>query len=294
MCQERFLGVTCGNNTMDADDLFIQKLKQVYESIRDNKTALAQFSDMHTFTAAILGEEGSRLLAESSRLNIFIEKSSVEAFFDFLEDEPTGTNEFSYRRYPAGGMSEYIKAMIQASKLSGVRLFNQKVLRISTKKFNEEDFPYVITTKSNEFVIDKLMIAVPPQQLKDIGGNIIENIINKEEFKLIVPIPVATVAAWFPNRWWENLLWNFTRVISRQICFNVMEIIPTPYIQKMNVIRVVYDEWNCLSSWKSLINGPTELLELEVMRGLKAMFPDVTIPKPTKVEGAFVLLIINI
>lgn len=271
---------------MDADDFFIKKLIQAYEGIRNNQTALAQFVSMRTFTSAVLGDEGIRLLAESSRLNIFIEKSSTEAFFDFLEDEPTGNTDLSYRRYPVGGMSEFIKSMVMKAKNSGVRLFNEKVLSISSNKM-VEDSPYVITTNSKMFVADKVMIAVPPGQIINIRGNLIENIIHKNEFNLIEPIPVATVAAWFPSKWWEKLPWNFTRVITRQICFNVMEIIPTPYINQINVIRVVYDEWNCFASWKSLINGPKALLELEVMRGLRAMFPDAIIPNPTRVEGKY-------
>ena len=98
------------------------------------------------------------------------------------------------------------------------------------------------------------MIAVPPVQLAKISGNIVENIINPQyllilninmpQFNLIVPVKVATVAAWFPTRWWENLGVKFSRVVTRQICFNVMEVIPTNYLKAMNVICVVYDECN--------------------------------------------------
>ena len=284
MCKERYFLNTCGNETLDADDYFIQQLANIYyEKLQNNQTAQAEFADMHTFTSAILGDEGAKLLTEASRLNIFIESSSIEAFFEFLEDEPTGRGSLSYRQYPKGGMSTFIKALFEAATNQKVRFYNETVTSIYSALTKDE--PYIVSTQNKRFVTGNVMIAVPPVQLAKISGNIVENIINMPQFNLIVPVKVATVAAWFPTPWWENLSVKFSRVVTRQICFNVMEVIPTNYLKPMNVIRVVYDEWNCVDSWEKLIQSPKDKLIQEVMRGLQAMFPNVSIPTPTRVEG---------
>ena len=68
MCKERYLLKTCGNDALDADDFSIQQLANVYyEKLQNNQTARDEFGDMHTFTCAILGDEGAKLLSEASR-----------------------------------------------------------------------------------------------------------------------------------------------------------------------------------------------------------------------------------
>lgn len=88
-----------------------------------------------------------------------------------------------------------------------------------------------------------------------------------------------------------------SRVVTHQHCFNIMEIPTFPYAQNQNATRAVYDDGVCVDMWRQLTanvsyenllaykSNELEMLTVEVVNSLRAVFTDVEVPKPTFIHG---------
>lgn len=254
---------------------------------------VTSYPDFRSYIRNVAGEEQFAFLHDASRFRADFEAPlDARGYLDYLDEE---WDVCCTPSYPVGGMSRFIVGMQERATAAGARIFvNEPVSSIA-----REGAKYRLETSGHTVLADKVVIAVPPTALEWFEGDIVEEIRAQPEFKAIIPIPVVTIAQWWPNRWWENLADpmgtapgnNLWRAWSTEHCFNLIEMPLQPYAVDQIVTRSVYDDdTNCVEFWRTIAQGGTAAVEAEIKRGLELMFNNtgvttpatVTIPAPIK------------
>jgi hypothetical protein len=217
----------------------------------------------------------------------------AEGYLDYLDEEWDVCCDASY---PVGGMSRFIVGMEDSATDDGARIFKNEMV---TSINRVTGGGYRVVTSGHTVEAQKVVIAIPPTAFDWIEGDVAEDIQAQDEYKAIIAIPVITVAQWWPNRWWENLVTptgappadqQVWRAFSTEHCFNIIEMPLQPYAVDQAVTRSVYDDdLNCVQFWQNIAVNGTDAVEAEIKRGLEGMFndngvssPNVTIPEPIK------------
>ena len=126
-----------------------------------------------------------------------------------------------------------------------------------------------------------------------VTGNVVDSLKAATEFQMTKPVEVATMSAWWDERWWESSAhsgkYKLTRAVSHKNCFNPMEIPTFPYAMDQNVTRVVYDDGVCVDTWRALIGdeseGALERMTDAVVSELQRFFDDVIVLRPRFIRG---------
>lgn len=186
--------------------------------------------------------------------------------------------------YPEGGMSVFVNAMMNKALANGARAFtSEPVISIDKEnaRYKLESAHYLVTTKS-------VIIAVPADPFKRIGGSIAARIKARPEFQAIKGIRVITVDNWWKKPWWNDTqsedggaldrAWATKNgVVGEHLCFNAMEFGHTDYHRNQMVTRSVYnDDTECTKFWSKLYRkkGIAGINE-EIVREYKIVFPEV-------------------
>ena len=198
--------------------------------------------------------------------------------------------------YPVGGMSEFCRREITASKSNGAKFFwNQPVTKISHS--TGTGYNYVVQTGKRTFLANDLILNIGPFDLANIGGDIPPAILAQPQATTPKSIQTYTVSIqWDPTapRWWDYILkryWGSYRRIESASCANRLEIQKTPYHMAHHAIRGVYSDSLCLPMWQNLHNLGQSFVRTEAMRLLHEIFDPVlqqlnlTIPEPVLVIG---------
>lgn len=258
------------------------------------RPTITDFADFRTYITSKVGAEGLQFLHDMSRFRADFEYPlDARGYMDYLDEE---WDVCCTPSYPVGGMSQFIKGMAAQATTDGARIFlDEPVTRI-----DRDNGKYKLTTGKQTVIATKLVIAIPPNALNYVEGDLVDAIKSQQKFKEIIGVKVVTIAQWWPNRWWANLtnpsatqpLDNLWRAWSTEHCFNLIEMPLQQYAVDQNVTRSVYDDdRNCVDFWESLYNtGGTAAVETEIKRGLTHMFNSntmaggtpVTIPNPIK------------
>ncbi len=260
-------------------------------SERANST---DYPDFRSYIRAVVGDEEFQFLHDASRFRADFEAPlDAEGYLDYLDEE---WDVCCTPSYPIGGMSRFIVGMEEGATGDGVRIFKGEAVA----SINRADGGgFTLVTAGHVVNAQKVVIAAPPNALEWIEGDVVDDIQAQAEFKAIIPIPVITIAQWWPTRWWANLedpagtapgnnLW---RAWTTEHCFNLIEMPLQPYAVDQAVTRSVYDDdLNCVQFWQNIAVNGTDAVEAEIKRGLQLMFNDngvttpttVTIPDPIK------------
>jgi glycine/D-amino acid oxidase-like deaminating enzyme len=243
-------------------------------------TDVGKYPDLHSYGQATIGAEGFQFLKDMSRFRADFEYPvDARGYMDYFNEEWTiGTY-----LYPKGGMSEFIRGMEAKARDAGVRIY----LEEPALSIDRDGTKYVVSTPSHRVTAEKLVIGVDAGAFRKVQGKVAEDLIATEQFDQLIGVKVATITQWWPSAWWESGITGHEGVRrgrTTESCINVIEIPTDPYGGPQMVTRSVYDDdMACVAMWEQYIQqGNIEAIEAEILRGLKQLFPDATIPAPDK------------
>jgi len=280
MCSTSFVDMNCSD---DADGNHVQDqiwLKMLDEFER-NPSNLYRFADVNAFCRYLVGDEAAEYLRESFRFRADFVKTDVYSYLEFTkQDWQLGGTIY----YPNESLSQLSKRMIyQATNINNARVYlNEQVMEI-----NENQSKFSIETTNYQINSKQVVIAIPPAEFANIQGSIANQIQSDQHFQSILPVRTVIIGNSWPRRWWTETTRfdsNIYRAWTRQNCISFIEILSQqPEKEHLNITRTVYDDGLCVDTWDSLIqrSSQTDLID-ELLRGLKGIFTDVDIPRPTK------------
>ncbi|WP_374089187.1 FAD-dependent oxidoreductase [Methylomicrobium lacus] len=186
--------------------------------------------------------------------------------------------------YPEGGMSSFVKGMMNSAVANGARAFTSEPVRSIGKAKSQ----YKLKSAHYAVSANSVIIAVPAEPFKKVGGSIAARIKAQPEFKAIKGIRVISVDNWWKNAWWDGTQAEGGGTLDRAwatkdgvagelLCFNAMEFGHTPYHKNQMVTRSVYnDDKACVEFWARLYKkkGLAGINE-EIIREYKIVFPEV-------------------
>ncbi|CAF4294675.1 unnamed protein product, partial [Rotaria sp. Silwood2] len=285
MCSTSYINLTCTDNSngLNSVDQLWNKLMEEYHR---NASNLYNFADFNAFCRSIHGDEATEFLRDSSRFRADFENVNAYAYMECIDQEWNLTGSLYY---PHQGMSQLAKRMMYiATKVNQAQLYlNEEVLSIDDYS-NGGSYVFSIETSRYRIRAKQLIAAIDSTGWKNIHGSIAHDIKSHENFQSIKPIKVVTIHCYWPNRWWEDSTLFGTDIDlawTRQNCISFIEITSRrPHEKHQNLTRAVYDDGLCVETWSALIARPSqENLIQEILRGLRSIFIDVQIPRPTKV-----------
>ena len=197
------------------------------------------------------------------------------------------TNRGSSSTTRKGGMTQFIIRMMRIALANNLRKWNSEpVSSISTLP----DGSFKVITKSFVIRAPRVICSIDPTGFPGVSGNVADLIQAAPEFQAILPVQVATVAAWWNERWWEKSAYHnrsASRAISQENCFNKMELIPVPYAVNQNGMRAVYDDGLCVDMWREIVTDPSkaDMLQRVVVDRLQSFWDDVRVPQPRTLKG---------
>ena len=139
---------------------------------------------------------------------------------------------------------------------------------------------------------NNILLALPPHDLHDIQGNIVSSLWLNSELTSIIGSRVLTITQWYEYPWWKNLkrisnnrpVW---RAWTQDGCISAFEIPKEEYLEKENVIRVVYsDRLDCIEYFVFLSKTNKPRLEMEIQKGLEELLSNNTITVPVEIPWA--------
>ena len=194
-----------------------------------------------------------------------------------LEGLSLFTNEFSQKmRYfiLAGGLEQLITSISQQlEKYSNVKIhLNQPLEAIK----HQDTGIYCISSLDKEFIANKVILALPQPALLKIKfltqRPVIRRLINS-----IQPEPLYRIYARYPldkkngKVWFENL----PKIVSN---------LPIKYIIPSNIekgiIMISYTDSRFARYWFNKLSAGDDILQKELARQLKLLFPELEIPDP--------------
>ena len=258
----------------------------LYDKLRfgPERANIQRYPDLRSYMRATLGEESYQFLADIFRFRgDFTYPLSAGGYLDFLDED---WDVCCTPSYPIGGMSEFIRRMEQKALQSGVRIYkSEPALEIAGGPGSSGR--YRVTTTSYVATANRLVIGVDAEAFKKVGGDIATRIQTQPKFQDLVGVKVASINQWWPAAWWVNAIpgKETRRAWTTEHCLNFIEIPTTSYAANQLVTRSVYDDSRtCVDFWEITAQRGIAAVEAEIARGLKYLFPGVTIPAPAKTE----------
>jgi glycine/D-amino acid oxidase-like deaminating enzyme len=260
-----------------------QTEETLYNKLRSGpeRANIKNYPDFRSYVRAALGEQAYHFLLDMSRFRADFEYTlSAQGYLEYLDEEWDVCCKASY---PVGGMSEFIRRMEAKALASGVRIYKGEPVNEMARN---QSYTYTLLTPKYKVTAKQLVIAADAEGLKKIQGPLAEAIKIQPQFQDLVGVRVVTITQWWPKAWWLDSKAHGTsikRAWTSDHCLNHIEIPVDPYGVNQVVTRSVYDDdMRCVQFWENTAKLSTELVEAEIARGLKSLFPDVEIPKPDK------------
>lgn len=294
--REAFLPLYPGVEGPLDDDDATDRETELYDRLRlgPEREEANKYADFRTFIRSVVGEQEFEFLRDMSRFRgDFTYPLAPANYFSWLDEE---WDTCCVPSYPIGGMSAFIVAMEERATKAGAQVFkSEPVLEIS-----RDDGAYRLRTGEREVKVQKLILAVPPDGLDHIEGEVAEEIRAREEYKALIPIRLTIINQWWDSEWWKDIenpmaegVKHTWRAWTTEHCVNFIEIPSEPYAKAQKVTRSVYnDDPLCAQFWEELLaNQGIDAVEAEVVRGLDYLFNNgvsspamVGIPKPIKTD----------
>ncbi|GAU95025.1 hypothetical protein RvY_06714 [Ramazzottius varieornatus] len=283
LCVRVFPTLNCsGWNNKDTDRGMWKHIVDIYKK---QPEIVSQYADFTLFVRALVGIEGFEFLRAMTKFQSDFEPgNTAETIVSPLAHMTSFRSGYFY---PKGGMSQYPFRMIKRAITNGARVFlGEAVLSID----GEPQDRFVIKTAKRTIVADRIINAIDPFPFRNITGNVAREIQNTAEFQSIKWTAVASVLAWWDDRFWEKSSivrgHNVIQTSNHAECLNLIETPIYEYAKSQNATRPVYDDGVCVETWRAVLNsGNTSLLKEEIAAGMQRVFGDVVAPWPRTVKG---------
>lgn len=193
------------------------------------KADLGNVSDHATagrFLSMLLSPEGVKWMTDAYGLKGgYIEKINPKSYIELLKKtlHHLGSDDIDFRL--KGGMSTLVENLISRVRNLNGTIYLQETVTSVSKRGNS----FVLLTSNFTVQANKTVLTSAPEALKEIKGNVMQNITNNDIFKSIVSVPAFRGAAVYPTAWWNdavaiqknNSLQNLQTFISNSNCLGI-------------------------------------------------------------------------
>ena len=171
------------------------------------------------FLTGYLSPEGRELLKDAYDLKYGLYEVNPESFMKFLKEKRLNEDFRRFDHRPEGGLSELVRLLKdKVNQLNGSIYFPETVTSV---KKNGSMFLLKTTNNNRTVIANKTVLAVGPAALKDMKGDVIQNIINHKILKSIVSVPAFFGAAVYEDDWWKDSIAPNNMFISNSNCLGI-------------------------------------------------------------------------
>ena len=175
------------------------------------------YSTADDFLSNYLSPEGRDLLEDAYGLKYRLYDVNPESYKKYLEEKLLDEGRRGFDQRPVKGLSKLIELLRdKVNQLNGMIYFPETVTSVVKKgsKFRLE-------TTNRNVTANKTVLTVGPAALKDIAGDVMENITNHKILRSIVSVPAFLGAAVYQNAWWEDKILPKDLFISSANCLGI-------------------------------------------------------------------------
>lgn len=193
------------------------------------KADLGNVSDLSTagrFLSMLLSPEGVKWMTDAYGLKGgYIEKINPKSYIELLKTTLHYLDSEDIDLRLKGGMSTLVENLISRVRNLNGTIYLQETVTSVSKRGNS----FVLLTSNFTVQANKTVLTSAPEALKEIKGDVMQNITNNDIFKSIVSVPAFRGAAVYPTAWWNdavaiqknNSLQNLQTFISNSNCLGI-------------------------------------------------------------------------
>ena len=193
------------------------------------KADLGNVSDLSTagrFLSMLLSPEGVKWMTDAYGLKGgYIEKINPKSYIELLKKTLHHLDSDDFDLRLKGGMSTLVENLISRVRNLNGTIYLQETVTSVSKRGNS----FVLLTSNFTVQANKTVLTSAPEALKEIKGDVMQNITNNDIFKSIVSVPAFRGAAVYPTAWWNdavaiqknNSLQNLQTFISNSNCLGI-------------------------------------------------------------------------
>ena len=158
----------------------------------------AKFASLTDFASEYLTPEGFQLYCHlTGRIRNYARKSDAGALGDVIKATAHFKNNFSR---PDSGLSVLTRELKTVAMKYGAKLYKKEEVRVIEKNQNKQ---FKIITANYSVTAKRLVVAVPPNRLKQIKGSVAKKIQEDSTFKTIGLFEGFKGFAVFEKAWWQ-------------------------------------------------------------------------------------------
>ena len=178
------------------------------------------------FLSSFLSPEGAKWMTDVYGLKGgYIEKINLKSYKEHLKTTLLLDERRDDDLRPKNGMSTLVENLISRVRNLNGTIYLQETVTSVSKRGNS----FVLLTSNFTVQANKTVLTATPEALKQIKGDVMQNITNHDIFKSIVSVPAFRGAAVYPTAWWNdpvalqknNSLQNLQMFISSSNCLGI-------------------------------------------------------------------------
>ena len=175
-------------------------VKQMAQDVANANSSL--YSTARAFLSYYLTPEGRELLEDAYGLKYRLYDVNPESYKKYLREKLLDEEHRLYDKRPIKGLSQLIELLKdKVNILKGSIYFPETVTSVMKEGSN-----FFLQTTNRTVRANKTVLSVGPDSLKDMTGDVIQNITNHKILRSIVSVPAFFAAAVYQNAWWENTI----------------------------------------------------------------------------------------
>ena len=158
------------------------------------------YSTAGDFLSDYLSPEGRELLEDVYGLKYRLYDVNPESYKKYLKEERLDENVRGLDKRPENGLSELIEVLKdEVNKSKGSIYYLETVTSVM-----KEGSKFFLQTTNRTVRANKIVLTVEPADLKDMTGDVMQNITNHKILRSIVSVPAFFGAAVYDNAWWTD------------------------------------------------------------------------------------------
>ncbi|XP_044166867.1 uncharacterized protein LOC114947034 isoform X2 [Acropora millepora] len=224
------------------------------------------YSTAGDFLSDYLSPEGRELLEDTYGLKYRLYEVNPESYKKYLADKLLDEKSSLGDRRPAKGLSELIELLkTKVNRLSGSIYFPETVTSVM-----KEGNKFYLQTTNRTVRANKIVLTVGPAALKDMTGDVVQNITNHAILRSLVSVPAFFGAAVYQNAWWEDIITERKMFISSSNCLGVAMHYGTD--NGKGVLQTIANTGSCSDEWGYKLKLSKDIVDREVKRALEYKF----------------------
>ncbi|XP_067016631.1 L-amino-acid oxidase-like [Acropora muricata] len=245
-------------------------VKEMADSVTKANSSL--YSTAGDFLSDYLSPEGRELLGDAYCLNYRLYDVNPESYKKYLREKRLDEEDRGLDKRPEKGLSQLIELLKdKVNKLKGSIYFPETVTSVMKKGSK-----FFLQTTNRTVRANKTVLTVGPPALKDMTGDVMQNITNHKILRSIVSVPAFFGAAVYQNPWWEDSkavkrMSDKNMFISRSNCLGIT----MPYEKSKNgngVLQTIANTGSCSDMWGSKLKISKDVVDREMKRALEYKF----------------------